>query len=108
MSPATDRNGSVPATKFALGSYEKFQPGFRISWRPTSKHGETQKYNFLAYLSFGNSYSCITAVKWDAYDVENTASNARLCNPDRRQSSSCFHPGNRAEVFIWQKIQPAN
>ena len=30
-------------------------------------------YNFRAYHSFGNSWSCISAVKWDAYDDENTA-----------------------------------
>ena len=70
-----------------LGSYEKFQPGFRDKKRPNtscgakfekqSKHSETQDYNFHAYYSFGNSYSGITAVEWDAYDVENTADNAR-------------------------------
>ena len=31
-----------------------------------SNRGETQSYNFCAYRSFGNSYSCITAVKWEA------------------------------------------
>ena len=30
--------------------------------------------NFCAYHSFGNLLSCIAAVKWDAYDVENTYS----------------------------------
>ena len=62
--------------------------------------------NFCAYHSFGNSSSCITAVKWDAYDVENTAGNARRCHPDHL-NSSCFHPGNLSEVFIWQNFQPA-
>ena len=37
---------------------------------------------------------------------ENTAGNSRRCHPDC-QNSSCFHPGNRAEVFIWQNFQPA-
>ena len=27
--------------------------------------------------------------------------NARQCHPDH-QNSSCFHPGNQAEVFKWQ------
>ena len=51
-----DRAGSVTGTNFALGSYEKFQPGFRDEKRSKilgtssgakfgkqSKHGETQK-----------------------------------------------------------------
>ena len=38
------------------------------------------------------SATCITIVKWDAYDVENTAGNARRCHP-HRQNSSSFHPG---------------
>ena len=42
--------------------------------------------NFCAYHSFGNSSSCITAVKWDARDVENTAGNARRCHPDHQNS----------------------
>ena len=56
MSPV-DRAGSVTGMNFALGSYEKFQPGFRDEKRPEflgtssgakfgkkSKHGETQKF----------------------------------------------------------------
>ena len=71
MSPV-DRAASLTGTNFTLGSYEKFQPGFRDEKRPKtscgakfekqSKHGETQNYNFHA------SYGCITAVEWDAYD----------------------------------------
>ena len=61
MSPVAEIN-------FALGSYEKFQPGFRDDKRPKilgtkssakfkkqSKHGQIQKFNFRAYHSFGNS-----------------------------------------------------
>ena len=108
MSPV-DRAGSLTGTNFTLGSYEKFQPGFRDEKRPKtscgakfekqSKHGETQNYNFHAYYSFGNSYSCITAVEWDTYDVENTAGNARRCRIHSKNSSR-FHRGNRAEVFM--------
>ena len=86
MSPV-DWAGSLTGTNFTFGSYEKFQPGFRDEKRPNtscgakfekqSKHSETQNYNFHAYYSFGNSYIGITAVEWDAYDVENTADNAR-------------------------------
>ena len=56
MSPV-DRAGSVTRMNFALGSYEKFQPGFRDKKRPKilgtssgakfgkqSKHSETQKF----------------------------------------------------------------
>ena len=60
--------------------------------------------NFCTYHSFGNSQSCITAVKWDAYDVENTAHNAGQGHPDCQ--SSCFQPCDWAEVFIWQNFQP--
>ena len=61
-----DWAGSVTGMNFALGSYEKFQPGFRDEERPKflgtssgakfekqSKRGETQK--FRAYYSYGNS-----------------------------------------------------
>ena len=64
MSPV-DRAGSVTGMNFALGSYEKFQPGFRdekrskILWTSfgakvgkQSKRGETE--NFLL-SGFGNS-----------------------------------------------------
>ena len=56
MNPV-DRAGSVTGMNFALGSYEKFQPGFRDKKRPKilgtssgakfgkqSKHSETQKF----------------------------------------------------------------
>ena len=47
----------------------------RVLTRNAKKqHAEAQKSVItFAPVSFGNSYSCITAVKWDAYDVENTA-----------------------------------
>ena len=56
MSPV-DRDGSVTGMNFALGSYEKFQPGFRdekrskilgtssgAKFRKESEHSETQKF----------------------------------------------------------------
>ena len=56
MSPV-DRAGTVTGMNFALGSYEKLQPGFRDKKRSKilgtssgakigkqSKHGETQKF----------------------------------------------------------------
>ena len=61
MSPV-DRAGSVTGMNFALGSYEKFQPGFREEKRSKilglgnkaniAKH---KNFNFWAYLSICNS-----------------------------------------------------
>ena len=63
MSPV-NRAGSVTGMNFALGSYEKFQPGFRDEKRSKilgtsfgakfgkqSKHGETQFF-LLSGLSY--------------------------------------------------------
>ena len=103
MSPV-NQAGPLIGTNFTLGSYEKFQPGCRNEKRPRtscgakfvkqSKHGETQSYSFGTYRSFGNSYSCMTAVKWYACDVENTAGKARRCRIHSNNSSR-FHPGRR-------------
>ena len=71
MSPV-DRAGPLTGTSFALGSYEKIQPGSRDEKRPKilgaklgkqNKDGETQpSYYFRAYHCFGNPFSRITAV----------------------------------------------
>ena len=71
MSRVNQWAGLVTGINFALGSYKKFQPSFRDEETPKiletssgakfekrSKHGETQSFNFRAYHSFGNSYSC--------------------------------------------------
>ena len=98
----------VTGTNFALGSYEKFQPGFRDEkkaknpgdefWCETRETEQTWQntkiITFAPIIALATLLSCITAVKWDAYDVENTEGNAR-----RR------HLG-RQKVF-WQKFQPA-
>ena len=54
-----DQAGSLTGTNFTLGSYEKFQPGFRdekrqktscgAKFEKQSKHGETQNHNFHTY-----------------------------------------------------------
>ena len=79
----------------------------RNSRNTESKHGETQSYNFCAFHSFGNPNVCITAVKWHAYDVENTVGKARRRHLGRPvvKNSSRFHPGDRVEVFMWQNFQ---
>ena len=116
MSPVDLRAGPVTRTNFTLGSYEKFQPGFRDEERPKilgmssgvkfekrSKRGETQSYNLRACYSFGNSYSCITAVKWDAYDVViQQAKQDDVIRP--ALLPCCFLPGDPGEVFIWQNF----
>ena len=73
MSPV-DRAGSLTGTNFTLGSYEKFQPGFRDEKRPKtscgakfekqSKHGETQNYNFHAYYSFATLIAVSLQLNW--------------------------------------------
>ena len=67
MSPV-DRAGSVTGMNFVLGSYEKFQPGFRDEKRSKilgtssgAKFGNKanmpkhKNFNFRAYLTIGNS-----------------------------------------------------
>ena len=108
MSPV-DLAGPVTGSKFTLGSYEKFQPGFRdekrsktscvAKFEKQSKRGETQSYNFRAHYSFGNSYSRITFVKWDAYDVENTADKARQC-----RIHPAFIPVTGLKCFFMEKF----
>ena len=62
MSPVHQQADPVTGIKFALGSYQKFQPGFRdeetskilgvstgAKFEKRSKHGETQSFNFRAY-----------------------------------------------------------
>ena len=79
----------------------------RNSRNTESKHGETQSSNFCAFHSFGNPNVCITAVKWGAYDVENTVGKARRRRLGRPvvTNSSRFHPGDRTEVFMLQNFQ---
>ena len=75
-----DRAGPLTGIDSALGSYEKFQPGLgdekrsKILGRSYSakfeKQQETQRYDFCALRSFGNSYSCVTdALELNAYVV---------------------------------------
>ena len=111
MSPV-DLAGPLTGSNFTLGSHEKFQLGFRDQKKPKascsakfekqSKHGKTQSYNFRAYYSFGNSYSCITFVKWDAYDEENMAGKARRC-----RIHPAFIPVNGLKCFfLWKNFPP--
>ena len=88
MSPV-DQADRFTGSNFILGSYEKFQAGFRdekrlktscgAKFEKHSLHGERQSYNFRAYYRFGNSYSCVTVAKWNNYGAENTVAKARRC-----------------------------
>ena len=55
--------------------------------------------------TFAERKAQLVSETFPSYNVENTAGNARRCHPDR-QNSSCFHPGNQAEAFIWKNFQP--
>ena len=96
MSPV-NRAGPLTRTNFALGSYgkarfprwEKAEDPRDEFWREIRKtktkiDGETQpSYFFYAYHGFGNPFSCITAVKRVANDVENSSGRAKRCHSGR-------------------------
>ena len=108
--------GPATGTNFTLGWYEKFRLSFcgeirlKILWMSSgvkfekqSKCGETQSYNFHAYHSFGNIYSCITAViKMGCLWCRKYSKQSKT-RPSRH-ALPCFHPGNWAEVFIQQNF----
>ena len=79
-------------------------------WRQSR---ETKQTKILTFALIMLAPATLKAVplqlhcKWDAYDVENTADNARRRHPGR-QNSSRSHSGNRIEVFIWQNFLPAS
>ena len=112
MSPV-DMAGPLAVTNVTdlLGSYENFQPGFRDDKRPKtscdakfekkSKHGETQSYKFrpiitLATLVAVSLMSNGMLMMWKIQKAKQ----------DDAEFIRKLHPGNRAEVFIWQNFQP--
>ena len=66
--------------------WEKAERGFLArNARKKANVAKHKSHNFrVCQHNFRASHSCITAVKWDAYDVENTAGNARRCNPVKK------------------------
>ena len=107
--------------KFALGSFEKFQPGFlrrdkakdpgyefwhQICWDTKQTRWNTKILNFTPIIASATLKAVSLQLNGMLKMWENTAGNSRRCHPDCK-NSSCFHPGNRAEVFIWQNFQPA-
>ena len=98
----------VNETNFSLGSYEKFQPGFRDELKANDpgdefRHKGTNKadmrntkiINFAPIIAFATvkaeSLQLIAMLMMRKMQQANT----RRCHLG--QNSSCFHPGNRAE-----------
>ena len=119
MSPV-NQDGPVTGMNFALGSYEKFQPGLRDENRSkilgTSsgakfgkqrKHGETQKI-----LTFG---PILPSVTLKAVSLQLNGMLMMWKIQEAMQDEAIWtarihlavHPGNRNEVFIWQNFHPA-
>ena len=104
--------GSLTGTNFILGSYEKFQPGFRDEKRSNmscgakfekqSKHSETQNYNFTPIIALATLIAVSLQLNGMLmiWKIQQTMQ-------DDAEFIRRIHPGNRAEVFIWQNFQPA-
>ena len=102
MSPG-GRAGPVTGTNFASSGFiwleisalfprwEKAKYPGEEFWREMRKRKQTwpntKILTFAPIIALENFYSCVTTVKWDAYDVENTAGNARGCNLVHQSSS---------------------
>ena len=55
---------------------------------PNSRNKANMGRNFAPIKALATIKAVsMTAVKWDAYDVVNTAGNAGRCHPDRQNSS---------------------
>ena len=99
MSPV-DRAGPLTGTN-TWGWYEKFQPGFRDEKRPKTSCGSKSRNKaniakreattFAPITALATLHSRISVVKWrlkwDAYDVENTAGKAIRCRIHTKNSS---------------------
>ena len=111
MSPV-DRDCPVTETNLSLGSYEKFQPGFR---------DEKRSERVLAR----NSWNKVTRAKHKVITFAPIVALAALIAVSLRLNGMLmmwkiqwakqhdaiwaveflpFHPGNRGEVFIWQNF----
>ena len=115
MSPV-DRDGSVTGMNFALGSYEKFHPGFRDEKRSKilrtsfgakfgkqSKRGETENFYFRASVT-------LKAVSLQLYGMLMMCKIQQAMKDDAIWTTRihpAVHRGNRDEVFICQNFQPA-
>ena len=116
MSPV-DRAGSVTGINFALGSYEKFQPGFRDEkrskilrlrgfWRQIWETKQTWRNTKI--LTFGPILPSVT-LKTVSLQLNGMLMMWKIqqAMQDDAIRAARIHPGNRDEVFIWQNFQPA-
>ena len=115
MSPV-DRAGSVTGRNFALGSYEKFQPGFRDekgqrSWGRVLAPNSGNKANMEKHKIFYFRASVtLKAVSLQLNGMLMMCKIQQAMKDDAIRTTRihpAVHPGNRDEVFIWQNFQPA-
>ena len=109
MSPV-DRAGSLTGTNFTLGSYKKFQPDFRDEKRPKTSCGA----KFEKQSKHGE-LSCLLLIALATLIAVSLQLNGMLmmwkiqqAMQDDAEFIRRIHPGNRAEVFIWQNVQPGS
>ena len=106
----------VSGSNFALVSYEKFQPGFRDEKRPGRVQARISRnkatianrkgITFAHIIALETLNSCITAVKCDAYDVENTAGKVRRCMHPGRQINAAFITVTRLKCSYGKSSSP--
>ena len=119
MSPV-DRAGSVTGMNFALGSYEKFQPGFREKvkdpgnefWRQIRETKQTWRNTKI--LTFGPILTSVTlkAVSLQLNGMLMMWKMQQAMQDDAIRTARihlAIHPGNRDEVFITEisRTEPA-
>ena len=79
FSPWVHMRNFSPVSEMTLKRPKILGTSYGANFEKQRKHRETQKLSRIrVFHSYANSYSCITAVKWDAYCVENTACNGKM------------------------------
>ena len=116
MSPV-DRAGSVTGMNFALGSYEKFQLGFRDekkvkrSWERVLAPKLGNKANVEKQKIF--YFRASVTLKTVSLQLNGMLMMCKIQQAMKDDAiwttriHSAVHPVNRDEVFIWQNFQPA-
>ena len=110
MSPV-DRVGSVTGMNFALGSYEKFQPGYRDekrSWGRVLAPNLGNKANMEKHKIF--YFRASVTLKAVSLQVNGML---MMCKIQQAMKDDAIwttrihpavHPGNRDEMFLWQNF----
>ena len=106
----------VTGTNFALGSYEKFQPGFRDEkkaknpgdefWCETRETGQTWQNTKIITFAPIIALATLAAVSLQLNGMLMMWKIQKAMQDDAIWAAR-IHPSNRAEVFTWQKFQPA-